>query len=209
MLETVFVQYIRLRGRRGWQIESELRCKNQASSRWRKKWNLTVTHVCFDSSLCGFRFFFLFFVEKSSSNKFCTSIFMKKKCEHDCRRQGADSNDGKLSFHAHERVLRGKRLCMTGLLECESQRGEHTQRNIHSHKCRLCPSKFLQGVRLLCCMHPLTFHTAVKMRLHCRSPQKLVIAKQFHSTMYVFVSCHRRRKTKNQYVLCVADRAAN
>lgn len=42
---------------------------------------------------------------------------------------GADSNDGKLSFPAHERVLEGETvMCTTGPVECESQRGERTQK---------------------------------------------------------------------------------
>lgn len=45
--------------------------------------------------------------------------------------EGADSNNGKLSFPAHEGVLRGKLdrwRGTTGPLECESQRGERTEK---------------------------------------------------------------------------------
>lgn len=76
--------------------------------------------------------------------------------------EGADSNNGKLSFPAHEGVLRGKLFCARLDRWSVNHREVNAQRNIHSHKSRLCPSLFLQAVRLLCYTHRLTLYTAIK-----------------------------------------------
>lgn len=115
----------------------------------------------------------LWFQIKKKKKKFLiqTLYVTKKKCEHDCRRRRrADSNDGKLSFPAHERVLRGKLLCARLDRWSVNHREVNAHRNIHSHKCRLCPSWFLMGVCVSVCVRTVSLCIQqLKMRLHCKS----------------------------------------
>lgn len=140
ILFRVFVRYIQLRGG-GWQIESDFRSRNEASSRWREKWNLTVTHASVSTHLCVVS---VFFVRESSSNKCCTSIFMKKKCEQDCReRRLIQIYCSKLTKESW-----GGNFCARQDRWSVTHREVNAHGNIHSHKCRLCPSLFLQVVCL-------------------------------------------------------------
>lgn len=83
---------------------------------------------------------------------------------------GADSNDGKLSFPAHERVLRGKLLCARLDRWSVNHREVNAHRNIHSHKCRLCPLWFVMGVCVSVCVRTVSLCIQqLKMRLHCKS----------------------------------------
>lgn len=121
----------------------------------------------------------------------------------------ADSNDGKLSFPAHEGVLRGN----SDVHDWTAGVWITERWNIHSHKCRLCSSWFLMDV----CCAVRTISLCIqqfKMRLHCKSYDgKVMIAEQFvfHNVQRFLFSlvCHCRRKATTLFVLRVADRAAN